>query len=281
MTGFGRDQRVDDDLSVEVEVRSVNSRHLALKLRLPGEWTRLEPKVEAAVKRVMERGAVDVSVRVRVERASVPVVDHEVLATYHAALAELGGGDAAALLSLPGVIRMEESGPAATRTERTILASLGQALTEAVGARRDEGERLTRVLRREMAALQKTAGSVRRRVPTLVRRHQEGLRQRLSALLDGTRLTDDDPTLMREVAVLADRGDVTEELDRLDSHLTALDAALDAKGAVGRRLDFLLQEVGREVNTIGSKSNDAAVARQVVALKGHVEKLREQTANIE
>ena len=281
MTGFGRASRADTDLSVEVEVRSVNSRHLALKTRLPGEWARLEPKLEKAVKKVMERGAVDVFVRVRVEKAAVPVVDPEILATYHDALDDLGGGDAAALLALPGVIRMEESGPAAARTERTIQSVLKDALAEAVQARGAEGERLTRVLRREMKALQKIATSVRRKVPTLVKQHQQGLRKRLTVLLDGTRLADDDPTLLREVAVLADRGDVTEELDRLDSHLSALDDALGSKGAAGRHIDFLLQEVGREVNTVGSKSSDAAVARQVVALKGHVEKMREQAANIE
>jgi uncharacterized protein (TIGR00255 family) len=116
-----------------------------------------------------------------------------------------------------------------------------------------------------------------------VRAHHAALRRRLELLLEGrqTPTGDDDPTLARELALLADRSDVTEELDRLASHLESLAEALDAGGAVGRRLDFLLQEVGREVNTIGGKSSDVRIAERVVRCKSSVEKLREQAANIE
>lgn len=281
MTGFGRGRATRGELSAEVELRSLNSRGLAFKCRLPGDLLGLEPKLEALVRKSVERGRVDLLARLHTGRPRRrPRIDEDVLGVYRRALQRLGGGDAAGLLQLPGVVTVSEHEPSPRSLERLVVAASKEALAALVDARRAEGKRLAAALRRELAVIARHRAAIVRRAPGLVRDHERSLRQRLDELL-GERLPADDPVLRREVAVLADRGDVTEELDRLQSHLDAVADALAARGPVGRRLDFLLQEVGREVNTIGSKCGDAKVSLDVVALKGAVEKLREQAANIE
>lgn len=294
MTGYGRGAAESGDVAVEVEVRSVNSRHLAIKCRLSNELVRLEPKVEALVKKRLARGHVDVFARLRLSRSRRrPQIDEAALKIYRDALHRLGGtrsktraseGEAAAgaaLLSLPGVVTLTEQELSTTVVQRLVMAALRDALDGLERARGAEGARLAGAFRRELRALEKHRKAIARRGPRLVDEHHRQLGKRLAALLGERGLDPDDPVLRREVAVLADRGDVTEELDRLSSHIEAVTAALQAAGPVGRQLDFLLQEVGREVNTVGAKLSDVTVTGHVVALKCAVEKLREQAANIE
>ena len=301
MTGYGRGAAERGDVAVEVELRSVNSRHLAIKCRLSNELVRLEPKVEALVKKRLARGHVDVFARLRLARSRrTPQIDEGALKVYRDALQRLGaargggragrrsvggvGDDAAAgaaLLSLPGVVTLAEQELPATVVERLVMSALRDGLDALQTARAAEGARLAGAFRRELRTLEKHRKAIAKRGPQLVRQHHELLGKRLGSLLDERGLDPDDPVLRREVAVLADRGDVTEELDRLASHIAAVGDALAAPDPVGRQLDFLLQEVGREVNTIGSKLNDVTVTGHVVALKSAVEKLREQAANIE
>jgi uncharacterized protein (TIGR00255 family) len=282
MTGYGRASVRRGALAAEAEARSVNGRYLAVRCRLPGELSRLEPRLEALVRRRVQRGSVDVSVRWHAERsARPPRIDKQVLKVYRDALAGLGGGDPAALLTLPGVVRSDVPEPSEAAVDRVALAAAKAALERLAAARASEGRRLRAALVRELGALRRVTAALRRLLPAAVRAGQAQLARRLAALLDGRALSADDPVLLREVAVLADRGDVTEELDRLESHLSALGAALEAQEPVGRRLDFLLQEVVREINTLGSKSSDARITEQVVRAKTAAERLREQAANIE
>lgn len=284
MTGFGRARREADGLAVEVELRSVNSRGLSLRCRLPGEWAQLEPRLEKALRAGLTRGSVDVSVRVSSERGSPrPRIDRDVLARYRRELSALGSDstDGVGLLRLPGVVTLEEQRIRPSRVERLALDALAEALGKLLVARAREGARLLRVLKRERTGLEKQRAAIRKRAPTLVTRQHDGLRKRLERLLGAGPLPNDDPTLMREVAVLADRADVTEELDRLASHVVALDELLARDVAVGRELEFLLQEMGREVNTLGSKISDVDVTRRVIEMKSALERLREQAANIE
>jgi uncharacterized protein (TIGR00255 family) len=176
---------------------------------------------------------------------------------------------------------LAEEGPSASSIERLVLGAVKAAVADLIEAREAEGERLEKAMQRELKQIAKHRDAIARRVPGLVRSHQQQLTQRLRVLLGGERLASDDPTLKREVAVLADRGDVTEELDRLASHLVAFGKAMAGTGTVGRRLDFLLQEIVREVNTIGGKSSDLKVTGHVIEMKSAAEKLREQAANIE
>lgn len=282
MTGYGRAERTVGDATVAVEVRTVNGRYLATKVRTPSDLMRLESRIEAEVRKRLARGQVDVSVRVSRARDLEPQIDEDTLRRYVDVLDELGGAPASAsLLALPGVVELTDRTRVSSSLEKLVVRVAREALDAVLAAREAEGERLATALRRELGRLGKLCARVGRRAPVAVRRHHAQLRERLAALLDGRPLEADDPVLAREVAVLADRTDVTEELDRLASHVEALERMLDGRGAVGRELDFQLQEVGREVNTIGSKCNDAAIARSVVAMKSGVEKLREQAANIE
>src|SRR5262245_40021062 len=293
MTGFGRARARRGELSAEAEARSVNGRFLQVRCRLPSELLRLEPRVEALVKRKVTRGSVDVLVRVRAPRgAPLPRVNRRVLSVYREALSALPGhggkatrngkaGDDALLLTLPGVISVEQVEPSEGAMEKLVLSATEDAVDQLDRSRTAEGQRLRVVLRREVAALQRHLQAVARLAPAAIRNHHAALRRRVEGLLNGSTLAHDDPALLRELALLADRSDITEELDRLKSHVAALADALAAREPVGRQIDFLLQEIGREVNTVGAKANDAAIAERVVRAKSVVEKLREQAANIE
>ena len=285
MTGYGRCVRRTTKVSVTVEVRTVNARHLTLRIRTPGEWVRLEPRIEAEVRKRLHRGAVDVFVRVELLSGTrVPKIDMGALNVYRDVLADLGQDQGAAeLFRLPGVVTLSEPELPVTAVERAAVGALREALDGVEESRGAEGARLTRVLLRESKALVRHLGKLGKLAPAMVRDSQEALRRRTGDLLEGRSVAADDPSLMRELALLADRSDVTEEIDRLASHLVALEARFDgsAGGAAGRELDFLLQEVGREVNTIGSKCSGIDVTNRVVAMKGCVERLREQVANIE
>lgn len=281
MTGFGRAVGGRRDVTVEVEVRSVNGRHLHLRSRLQPEWAFLEPRVESLVRARIERGTVDVVVKVAHARSSSrPRIDDALLAVYAEALEALGGGDRAHLLRLPGVVTLEEQQVDRAAAERAVASVLGEALSAHHASCAAEGGRLAKAMSRELLSVARLVKSVARRAPAAVKVQAASLRKRLSHLLDGRSLPADDPSLLREVALLADKTDVTEELDRLASHLDAVRETLASEGAVGRQLDFLLQEVGREVNTVGSKCSDVTITRAVVSMKACVERLREQAANV-
>jgi len=287
MTGYGRARRGRGRLLAEAESRSVNGRYLQVRCRLPNDLLRLESRLEALVRQHVSRGTVDVAVRVSTARRTAqPRVNRKALAVYREALESLGGGERALLLSLPGVVSFGDDSPGESAVDALVLGAAGEALVRMEQARAAEGGRLSSALRRELAALRRHVAAVRRLSPAAVKAHHEAMQERLARLLGGRRTGDgapraDDAALLREVALLADRHDVTEEIDRLDSHLAALGEALAAKEPVGRQLDFLLQEVGREVNTIGSKASDARIGARIVRAKSVVEKLREQAANIE
>ena len=282
MTGYGRAQRRSGALTAQAEARSVNGRWLQVRCRLPGELARLEPRLEALVKSSLARGTVDLHLRLETDRKrSLPRIDSRVLGHYRRALSQLGGGEPALLLSLPGVVTWGEDGPRESDVDKVAIGAATAAVARLTAARRAEGRRLTVALRRELSTLARLLAAVRRRVPQAVAQQQQNLRRRLAALLEGRPLLPDDPGLQRELALLADRSDISEELDRLDSHFAALSAALGNSRPAGRELDFLLQEVGREVNTLGSKSSDARIVEQVIQAKAAVERLREQAANLE
>ncbi len=282
MTGYGRAEGSVGEATAQVEVRTVNGRFLATKVRTPSDLLRIEPRVEAEVKKRLSRGQVDVSVRIQRAKVLEPRIDTDTLRKYVRALDQLGGAEtSAALLALPGVIDIQEKSAAGPSLERLALRTTRAALDAVVEAREAEGARLAKAFARELKQLVALLAKISKRAPISVRHHHAQLRERLEALLVGVSLPADDPTLAREVAALADRTDITEEIDRLGSHFEALERMLNGDGNVGRELDFQLQEVGREINTIGSKCNDAAIAGFVVGMKSGVEKLREQAANIE
>jgi len=288
MTGFGAAaSELRSGTSLRVEVRSVNHRHLALKMRLPDAYSFLEAEIEGRVRAKCERGAVTLHMAAVAGPESVAGRLDAALARRYAreleALAkDLGldsGVTVATLLALPGVVTSQpRSDEGADRSQ--VLALVDRALTELLAMRATEGQALLADLRKNARALQALAERIAKRMPTVVRKQRTALEKRLQAIL-GPGAPVARPDLAREVALLADKLDVSEELTRLDSHLDQLEGFLKKGGRVGRQLDFLVQEVFREVNTIGSKCSDATVAHWVVDAKTHVERLREQVQNVE
>jgi uncharacterized protein (TIGR00255 family) len=293
MTGFGRAEVRGDTLVVTVEARSVNHRHLDIALRVPRALAALELDARRAIAARLERGRVDVSVQVSAltEQASVRIVTDVALAREyvtraHALAAEVselgvaGGVTLDWLLHRPGVLRTEDAEPADLVVPWPVLQqALGRALDELIGRRQAEGERLGQELRSLHAELGAIVETMASRAPAAVARREQRLRERLQALLGAAGV--DEGRIVTEAAIWADKADITEELARLRAHLAELALVLDKGGAIGRPLDFLLQELGREVNTVASKADDLELSQAALAGKGVLEKMREQVQNLE
>jgi uncharacterized protein (TIGR00255 family) len=288
MTGFGRAEVSHGAVVVTVEARSVNHRHLDVALRLPRALAGLELDARRLVQSRLERGRVDVAVQLALQAGQAPArvkldVDlaREYLAqarTLAATLDARGEADLAWVLDRPGVVRMEEAEATPAEPWPALAEALGLALDELVARREAEGERLARELRALHAELTALVAALAARAPAAAARREERLRERLRSLLgEGV----DEGRILTEAAVWADRSDVSEELARLRAHLAEFTLLLDKGGPVGRPLDFLLQELHREVNTVGAKADDLEMSQSMLAAKGVLERIREQVQNLE
>jgi uncharacterized protein (TIGR00255 family) len=284
MTGFGAARRDAGGVVAEVEARSVNNRHLAVSIRAPSAFDARQPEIEALVRTKLQRGSVNVSISVRSHRKCAPGrIVAGVVEDYLRQLADAGlpappevVGD---LLRLPGAVEDAEDAGLTDAEFEAAAQACEAALVALVSMREREGAALATELTAGIDDVARLAAAVEARVPEAVRAAQERLKERLAALLGDAAVPAE--LVAREVAVLADRSDVAEEVARLASHVAQWREALASGGPIGRRLDFLAQEMGREVNTIGSKSQDTEIARAVVDLKVAVERLKEQAANVE
>lgn len=289
MTGFGASSGQAGGRGVRVEVRSVNHRHLQVKTRLPHELAFLEGELESAVKKRLKRGSVTLHVEApRAAASEAARVNLDVAERYRAQLATLSkscGGDGsvplAALVGLPGVVGVPEDDPAALRREgKGVVKCAAEALARLVEMRETEGAALLADLRKNARAAAALVDRIEKRMPAVVKAHQKALGARVAELL-GDRHPLDGADLAREVALIADRIDVSEEVSRLRSHFDQFEAFLAKGGDVGRKLEFLVQEIHRETNTVGSKCNDTKVSHWVIDLKTRIERLREQVQNVE
>lgn len=291
MTGFGRGTSQAGSLTATVEMRSVNNRYIDVSVRLPQNLADREGDVQARVKDAFERGRITVSVQVEKEAGvDLPVrVNLDAARAYGRLLNDLrraAGLDEPVRLEdllryyADDVFAAAEEDPAALeQTWKAVVAALDDAIAQMHAMRQQEGEALRADLATRLDALEERLGDVEARAPLRVEEARIRLQERLDALLADQRF--DPERLEQEIALLADKLDVTEECVRLHSHLNLFREALDADEAVGRKLNFIVQEIHREVNTIGSKANDAEVARLAVAMKEDVEKMREQIQNVE
>jgi uncharacterized protein (TIGR00255 family) len=288
MTGFGTASGQVGPFHVRVELRSVNHRHLQTKLRLPSEFSALEPEVEALVRKSLERGTITLSVSSeRIAHGGASLLDRALARQYLAQARELAGElglsseiGMAQLLALPGVVAPTSAGELPDKLRAELLAVIKKALETLVEMRAVEGRALAEDLRGNLGALAVLIARIEKRMPKVVRQQQKNLRGRVEELLGpSSELSPGD--LARELALLADRSDVAEELARLKSHVAQFESEMRRTDSVGRRLDFLVQELLREVNTIASKCNDADVAHWSVDIKARIERLREQVQNIE
>jgi uncharacterized protein (TIGR00255 family) len=289
MTGYGQATAENDRFRVAVSARSVNHRFLDLAIRLGEDYRDLEPALRKAVDRQLHRGRVDL--RLAIESlggdAATVQVDPQVLRDLVAAAAALeipGLADRqlglADLLRVPEVVRVRRRGVELGEDDQGwIVAVVEQAIGALVAARETEGAQLAAVLEQRLGllgALVQRLAAVRDEVRA---RLVEGMRQRVAELLEGSELPAE--RVMQESAVLAEKLDIQEELDRLAAHLETFRASMGAEGSVGRRLDFLAQEIHRELNTLGVKCRDARMAEWVIDGKVVCEQLREQVQNVE
>ena len=283
MTGFGLAEVSQGTFTARVELRSVNHRFLQTKIRVPQEHAELEAKIEALLKKGLIRGAITLSVRV--ERA-LGVKDVSVNAAvarrYQEEFRRLGAGDELTkgeLAQLPGVVSLSAEEGSRTKESAAILKATRAALKELLRTREEEGESLGRDLEKNLSAVDKLRARIEKRMPGVVKARQADLHRRINLLMKEHGPVEGD--LAREISIMADKLDVSEEVVRLQSHAERMSAQLNKGGELGRQLDFLVQEMFREGNTIGSKCNDAKVAHMVVDMKTHIERMREQVQNIE
>src|SRR5829696_763705 len=287
MTGYGAAEGEVAGARVTVELRSVNHRFFNPSLKLPPAYARWENDVREALRRRLGRGHVTLSAHVDRASTSAAAIDEVRFAAYVERLRELqarhglgGEVDLATVLRLPDVVttRSDDEPPAEAVTE--LLAIVERAVGELGAMRGAEGERLALYLRERLECIEQALGRIAARAPVRMLEQRDRLRESVRELASGVVV--DEQRVAQEVALMADRLDVQEELSRFHSHLAAFRTALDAEGeGVGKRLGFLLQEMLREANTTGSKANDAEITRDVLVIKEELERVREQVENLE
>jgi uncharacterized protein (TIGR00255 family) len=290
MTGFGEARRQANGLAVVVEVRTINSRHFKLNYRASEGYAGLEPEIEAATRDAIRRGTVQLNLRVdRAASADDYRIRTAVLDSYREQLEALAGRsgseegvDLKTLLLLPGVIEERAIADYDPRGDWPLIAAAVREALDAVGKMRaGEGRALAADLAQNGQQMEDFAAQIALRAPQVVQSYEARLTQRVQQALADLNVTVQPADLIREVSLFADRSDITEELVRLRSHLGQYAEALTSADGSGRKLEFIAQEMGREVNTIGSKANDAEISRLVVELKSTLERIREQIQNVE
>jgi uncharacterized protein (TIGR00255 family) len=288
MTGFGAGRGESGGEAVSVELRAVNAKFCEVKPRLPRELTALETELVKTVKARVHRGVVDAFVRRESggARGSTPRADLALAAAYAKALRELkdslglaGEATVQDLAGMEGVISLGEATPDLAAAAAALQQAVSAALAALDGMRRREGEALAKDLAARLDAIEKGAQEVSRLAPLQVEAVRDRLSLRIADLTRGVPL--DPGRLAQEVALFADRTDVAEELTRLGSHLSQARGLIRSDAPAGRKLEFLVQELNREINTIGSKSQHAGIASTVVDLKAELERIREQVQNVE
>jgi len=287
MTGFGAGKGGEGVEAVEAEVRSVNHKFCEVKVRLPRELAALDTEIARWVKDRLARGGIDVSIRRASSRAALaPRVDADLAAEYARAFEEirarLGLSGPVALsdvLAAAGVVTLEERSVDLDAARAPVAAAVSAALTSLLSMREREGGALSRDLEGRLLVVEGIAAQLAEGAPRTLESYRVRLEERVAELSRG--LAPDPVRLATEVALFADRTDVTEELTRLGSHVAQMRALLASGEPAGRKMDFLVQEMHREANTVGSKSQSAEAASAVVALKAEIERMREQVQNVE
>lgn len=287
MTGYGKAEYVLERGKITVEMRSVNHRYGEISIKLPRTMIRFENDVRKAVAERLKRGKIDVFIQMEASPdGSPPAVNIPLARAYYQAFStlrqELGIEEPVPLslvVAQKDVLAVAENDDAAEGMLEGLLATVASAVDTMESMRIREGKELGDDLVRRRGNLSQLMDRVAARAPTVPLEYLDKLTARLSQL--GSDKFPDESRFAQEIAIMADRCDITEELVRFGSHLVQFDAALKSEEPVGRKLDFLLQEMGREVNTIGSKANDGEITSCVVELKAELEKIREQVQNIE
>jgi uncharacterized protein (TIGR00255 family) len=290
MTGFGEARKQTGDMSVAIEVRTINSRHFKLSYRASDGYAALEPEIEAATRDVIRRGTVQLNLRVERAQASDDYrINTELLDRYREQLEEYTTGrdwtvavDLQALLALPGIISEKSRADDDPHGDWPAIEPVVQeALAATAKMRAEEGVALAADLAHNGRQIMELLDAITKRSPEVTQSYQSRLTTRVEQALSELNVTVQPADLLREVALFADRSDISEEIVRLRSHLQQYEAALMLPESSGRKLEFIAQEMGREINTIGSKANDAEISHRVVEIKTALERIREQIQNVE
>lgn len=290
MTGFGRGEYMDGEHRFIVEIKAVNHRYNEIVIRMPKSLGSLEDKIRKTVAATLQRGRIDVFVSLDEygEKNRLVRVDKELAIAYHKALKELGEIIAAPaddnvhqLARYPEVLRVEEMAADVEVLAAKLQAALTAAVDNLMAMRLAEGANIQADMLARVDKIAERICLIESRAPQVVSEYREKLLGRMRDLLATVGAQPDETRLLQEAALFADRIGIDEELVRLRSHLVQLRETLLADDAVGRKLDFIVQEVNRETNTIASKANDFAMANVVVEIKSEIEKVREQIQNIE
>lgn len=290
MTGYGWGDAVQNGFKVTVELSSVNRKQSEISVNLPRELEVLEAQIRDEINRRVARGRVTARVTLHAAEKSAAGqvrLNAELAEAYAAKLRVLAkqlkiAGDVTLdhLLRAPGVLEADSDVPDAEDFWASVEKALKQALEMMVGMREKEGANLRKDLIRRIERMRKAARRVQQRAPQVQVKYRKQLLERVkSAGLEAAKIEEE--RILKEVIFFADRSDISEEITRLQSHFTQFDDCVNAREPVGRTLDFLAQEMNREINTIGSKANDATISRDVVVLKTELEKFREQAQNVE
>ena len=288
MTGYGRARETRGNRDITVELRSVNNRYLDCTVKMPRAYIFAEDAVKARVQKAISRGKVDVFVSIDATGADEAIVAvneglakgyYDALQKINSLLSLTGEVSAATVAKFPDVLTVTKAEEDLESIGADICAVLDEALKNYNAMRATEGEKLAIDIGGRLDTIETLTGKVEQRSPETVREYREKLTARMQEVLQST--TIDEARILTEAAIYADKIAVDEETVRLRSHVAQLRDMLRSNDPMGRKMDFLIQEVNRESNTIGSKCNDLDIARDVVALKAEVEKIREQVQNIE
>ncbi len=290
MTGYGRGEVERDGVRASVELRAVNHRFLDVKVKLPRAWSALEHDLLAWLRERLGRGRVDVAIRRDAHGAAATevVVDVELARSVQAGAQRLsdelgapGAVDVGFLLGVQGVLSTREADVDSEAERGLVLATLEQALEQLLSMRDREGAALRTELNLHLATVERLTAEVAAIAADVPGAVRSRLERRIEELLAGSGVSADADRIVQEAAMLADKAGIDEEIARIGSHLSQARNLLDSDEPVGRRLEFLAQEFGREINTIGSKASESALSALVVELKSTLEKIREQAANVE
>jgi uncharacterized protein (TIGR00255 family) len=290
MTGYGRGERSQDGFKIVVELNSVNRKQAEISLNLPREMEILEAQIRDIVNHAVARGRVTVRVTMHAGGGKDSARMHLNVALAKAYARELnklatqlklpGGVTLDHLVRAPGVLQTDEQIAGEEDFWPAVEGALKQGLGALLKMREREGAHLAKDLSARITLMRKSVAEVKRQAPAVAERYRDQLRARIKNAGLEMPAADDD-RLLKEIVYFADRSDISEETTRLESHFQQYDDCLKSKEPVGRTLDFLAQEMNREINTIGSKANDSLISREVVTLKAELEKFREQAQNVE
>jgi len=288
MTGYGRGESERNDSRIRVEINSVNRRQSDIVINLPRELSAFEPRVRQVVNERVTRGRTNVVVAFERSANATPslALDRALARSYHESMRALqeelrvtGEITIGMILQAPGVLRFAENDHAPNDSWPALVAALNAALDELLKMRAREGKHLAKDLIHRLKVVRQSLKEVRKQHPAVAEKYRVGLLERLNKA--GLEFAPNDERLLKEVALFADRSDISEELTRLESHLAQFAHHLRKEEPVGRTLEFITQEISRELNTLGAKAGDAEISRHVVGCKSEVEKIREQIQNLE